>query len=359
AALRTGSAPLELIDEIDGAYDAIIQIVDRLQRGEALDLPAAAPDVAPSPDTAASPEVAPAAPAETLVPVVNRRHEGRQPLDAEAETDPGTQRAMLRVRADLIDRLVNEAGELSIARARIEGEMRGLKESLLDLTENVIRLRRQLRDIEIQAESQMQSRTAIADERHAGFDPLEIDRFTRFQELTRMMAESVNQQELMSVRMVPFGSVADRLYRIVRQTGKELGKRANLEIRGGQVEIDRSVLDKMGAPLEHMLRNAVAHGLEDRDTRIAQGKPDIGEISLTLAQEGNEIILSFSDDGAGLDFERIRERAVDAGLLGADEEADTARLVDMIFTPGFSTASELSQISGRGIGMDIVKTEVT
>jgi len=392
-ALHTGNAPLELIDEIDSAYDAIIQIVERLQRGEALDLPAAAPNAAPpageSSSQQAREEVAPAMPVETPLPVLNRRHEGRLSADLEAETDPGTQRAMLRVRADLIDRLVNEAGELSIARARIEGEMRGLKESLLDLTENVIRLRRQLRDIEIQAESQMQSRTAIADEHHPGFDPLEIDRFTRFQELTRMMAESVNdvatvqqnllknlddanaailaqarlnrevQQELMSVRMVPFGSVADRLYRIVRQTGKELGKRANLEIRGGQVEVDRSVLEKMGAPLEHMLRNAIAHGLEDRETRQAKGKPDIGEINLTLMQEGNEIILSFSDDGAGLDFERIRQRGLAAGLLGADEEADTDRLVDLIFAPSFSTAAELSQVSGRGIGMDIVKTEVT
>jgi len=384
-AQRSGSAPLELIDEIDNAFDAITQIVDRLQHGEPLDLPAPAPEAA-----------ALAAPAVVAAPVIedaraaavsDRRHARR--LADEAEAESPAQRAMLRVRADLIDRLVNEAGELSIARARIEGEMRGLKESLLDLTENVIRLRRQLRDIEIQAESQMQSRTAQADERHAGFDPLEFDRFTRFQELTRMMAESVNdvatvqqnllknlddanaailaqarlnrevQQELMGVRMVPFGSVADRLYRIVRQTAKELGKRANLEIRGGQVEVDRSVLDKMAGPLEHLLRNAVAHGLESRDVRLAQGKPEIGEISLTLTQEGNEIILNFADDGAGLDFERIRARGIASGLLAAEEEGDSARLVDLIFTPGFSTASELSQVAGRGVGMDVVKTEVS
>jgi len=378
AAHRTGSTPLELIDEIDSAYDAIIRIVERLQHGESLD------------QTDATPETVVAAPPVNAVPIINRREENRLSADSDvADSEAGAQRAMLRVRADLIDRLVNEAGELSIARARIEGEMRGLKESLLDLTENVIRLRRQLRDIEIQAESQMQSRTAIADERHAGFDPLEIDRFTRFQELTRMMAESVNdvatvqqnlfknlddanaailaqarlnrevQQELMSVRMVPFGSVADRLYRIVRQTGKELGKRANLEIRGGHVEIDRSVLEKIGAPLEHLLRNAIAHGLEDRERRLALGKQEIGEIALTLVQEGNEIILTFADDGAGLDLERIRARGITAGLLDVDEEASNDQLVDLIFAPGFSTASELSQISGRGIGMDIVKTEVT
>ena len=167
------------------------------------------------------------------------------------------------------------------------------------------------------------------------------------------------QQELMAVRMVPFGSLADRLYRIVRQTSKELNKRVNLEISGSQVELDRSVLDKMGAPLEHMLRNAVAHGLEERDVRLARGKPEIGEISLALKQEGNEIILSFSDDGAGLDLERIRARAIESGLLGADEEVDTAHLADLIFTPGFSTASEVSQVAGRGVGMDVVKTEVS
>ena len=387
---RTGSAPLELIDEIDNAYDAILQIVERLQHGESLDEPEATPDTTPDVGEITETSIVAEAPTVAVARVFNRRDESRLSVDSDAaEAESGAQRAMLRVRADLIDRLVNEAGELSIARARIEGEMRGLKESLLDLTENVIRLRRQLRDIEIQAESQMQSRTAVADERHAGFDPLEIDRFTRFQELTRMMAESVNdvatvqqnlfknlddanaailaqarlnrevQQELMSVRMVPFGSVADRLYRIVRQTGKELGKRANLEIRGGHVEIDRSVLDKMSAPLEHLLRNAIAHGLEDRDRRLEQGKQEIGEIGLTLVQEGNEIILTFSDDGAGLDFERIRARGLTAGMINAGDEVSNDQLVDLIFSPGFSTATELSQVSGRGIGMDIVKTEVT
>ena len=114
----------------------------------------------------------------------------------------------------------------------------------------------------------------------------------------------------------------------------------------------------MAAPLEHLLRNAVVHGVEDRETRVQQGKPEIGEISLALKQEGNEIILSFADDGAGLDFERIRARGIEAGLLQADEEVDAERLANLIFTPGFSTASEVSQVAGRGVGMDVVKTEV-
>ena len=386
---RLGAVPAEVIDEIETAFESIRQIIERLQRGESLDQPDVTVGNSVASQTVAREDgQATAEPTADRVPVERRADRARL-VEVEADTESLQQQATLRVRANVIDRLVNEAGELSIARSRIEGEMRSLKESLLDLTENVIRLRRQLREVEIQAESQMQSKTAVADEKHTGFDPLEFDRFTRFQELTRMMAESVNdvatvqqnllknlddanaaiiaqarlnrevQQELMAIRMVPFGSLADRLYRIVRQTSKELNKRANLEIKGGQVELDRSVLDKMAAPLEHMLRNAIAHGLERRDERVARGKPEIGDVSLSLTQEGNEIILLLSDDGAGLDYDRIRARAIAAGLLAADQDAGHEELADLIFTPGFSTAEEVSQIAGRGVGMDVVKTEVS
>jgi len=125
-------------------------------------------------------------------------------------------------------------------------------------------------------------------------------------------------QALMSVRMVPFNTVAERLYRIVRQTAKELDKRANLDVRGGQTELDRSVLEAMIGPIEHLLRNAVVHGLEDRAARAAAGKPEIGEIQLSLAQAGNEILIEMTDDGAGLDLDRIRARAIERGQLAAD-----------------------------------------
>ena len=295
----------------------------------------------------------------------------------------------LRVRANLVDQLVNEAGEVAIARGRIEGELAALKGSLLDLTENVIRLRNQLREVEIQAESQMQSQQALAMERSQEFDPLEFDRFTRFQEVTRMMAESVNDvatvqqnllrnldhanaavaaqarlsrelsQRMMSVRMVPFDSLAERLHRVVRQAAKDSAKRANLDIRHGQTEIDRSVLDKMAGPLEHLLRNSVGHGLEDSATRTAAGKQAIGQITVSLAQEGNEIVVAIADDGAGLNFQRIRQHAVGRGLIAPDAEPDEATLTQLIFQPGFSTADELTALSGRGVGMDVVKSETT
>ncbi|MCG2575505.1 Hpt domain-containing protein [Dechloromonas sp. XY25] len=373
-AIRAGSASPAFIEEIESGCDMLAQAVERLREGphEAVPVGTPVPAEAGEVPVAAAVAVQPTAVAE-----------------GEAESDAAGQRATLRVRADLVDRLVNEAGELSIARTRIEGEMRSLKGSLLELTENVIRLRRQLREIEIQAETQIQARVAHTPDGEVDFDPLELDRFTRFQELTRFMAESVNdvatvqqnllknlddanaailaqsrlnrslQQELMGVRMLPFASQTERLYRIVRQTAKELGKRANLDIVGGQVDIDRSVLDKMLAPLEHMLRNAVAHGIETREQRQAAGKPEVGEITIKLAQEGNEIILAMSDDGKGLDSARIRARAEAMGLLQPGQPIDEAGLYDFIFQPGFSTAAELTQLAGRGVGMDVVKTEVS
>ena len=295
---------------------------------------------------------------------------------------------MVRVRSDVIDRLVNETGEVSIARARIEGELRSLKGNLLELTNSVIRLRGQVREIEIQAETQIQSRMSQVQEAEA-FDPLEFDRYTRFQELTRSLAEGVNdvstvqqsllknlddadaallaqarlsrdvQQQLLAVRTAPFASLTERLYRVLRQTAKELNKKANLEIRGGQTELDRGVLEKLVAPLEHLLRNALDHGIEDRAARLASDKPEIGEVAITVRQEGNEIALTLADDGRGLPLDEIKAKAVASGLFGAGTEPTQAQLIEAIFAPGFTTAQEVTQISGRGIGMDVVKNGIT
>ena len=355
-------------DELDASFDQLLALRETLVSGRSeAGAPAAAAPAAASAASAADS----AATALTTV----------QPT-------PLGQGAQLRVRADLIDALVNEAGEIAIARTRIEGEVRTLKTSLLDLSESVISLRTYLREIELQADTQMQSQLAQTQEVSATFDPLEMDRYTRFQEVVRMMAESVNDvgtvqqsllrnvdhthaaiaaqarlnrelsQALMGVRMLPFDSVADRLYRVVRQSAKEAGRRANLDIRGGEVEIDRSVLEKIIGPIEHLLRNAVAHGIEARELRLAAGKPEIGEIILALKPEGNEIVIELADDGAGLDYPRIRSKALALGLLDAGAAADEAQLADCIFAPGFSTAAQLSTMAGRGVGLDVVKTDV-
>jgi len=301
---------------------------------------------------------------------------------------PAVADAAVRVRASLLDRLVGHSGEVSIARARIEADVGQIKGSLADLTENMERMRRQLRDIELQAESQINSRMEAAKAAAQDFDPLEMDRFTRFQELTRMMAESVNdvatvhrglqrslqsaedelaaqarltrslQDDLLRTRMVEFDALADRLYRVVRQAAKETGKQVRLDIVGGSIEIDRGVLDRMTGPFEHLLRNAVSHGIEAPAARLAAGKDAAGVIEIQLHQEGNEVAVEVRDDGAGLDLARIRERAVEMGLRGAAAQSSDGDLADCIFMPGFSTANVVTEIAGRGVGMDVVRSEV-
>ena len=296
--------------------------------------------------------------------------------------------ASIRVRSQLLDRMVNQAGEVMITRSRLEVELNQLRGSLSDMNDNLNRLRLQLRDIELQAETQMQSRLAQAKEMQAGFDPLEFDRFTRVQELTRMMAESVNdvatvqrtlqriveateddlvaqarqtrelQRDLLKTRMVEFESISDRLYRVVRLASKETGKQVKLDLLGATIEMDRGMLDRMTPAFEHLLRNCVAHGIESPATRSAAGKEAAGLITIELRHEGNDVSVEFRDDGAGLDLKRIREKAIRSGLIAADQPLDEQQAANLIFMPGFSTAAQVTELSGRGIGMDVVRSEV-
>ena len=379
-ALGVKTLPAALFEELETSWDRMGVLFDRLQKPAAPEVAAPAPET----PTAARVQEQVVAP-EPLASDETKPAVSKAVPPSEREIQP---KALLRVRADVVDRLVNEAGEVAIARSRIEGEMRTLKGAMQELTDNVARLRAQLREIEIQAESQMQSRLELAKETQRNFDPLEFDRFTRFQEVTRLMAESVSdvstvhgnlinsvdetekallaqarlnrdlQQDLMRVRMVPFGSLQERLYRVVRQTAKDVGKRANLDIKGTQVELDRSVLERITGPFEHLLRNAVTHGIEKPEKRRAANKADIGEIRLELKQEGNEVQLALSDDGAGLDIDRIREKAIEKGLMQPNAGLSESEIADFIFHAGFSTAEEVSQVAGRGVGMDVVRSEV-
>jgi chemosensory pili system protein ChpA (sensor histidine kinase/response regulator) len=396
-----GEGPVDtspaLFEALDTDLDHMAYVLDKLRVGDSNtalpwidgDAPSASADDDAGRDTADS--SAQAAERAVVVPIGALQSAAPvQPMPprAEALEPEAGARAMLRVRADTVDRLVNEAGEVAIARARVEGELRTLKANLLELTNSVIRLRSQVREIEIQAESQIQSRMSAMQEAHEGFDPLEFDRYTRFQELTRSLAEGVNDvstvqqsllknlddadaalvaqarmsrevsQQLFAIRTVPFGSVSERLYRILRATARELDKRANLDIHGAQVELDRSVLEKLIGPLEHLLRNALDHGIEARAARTAAGKSETGELALTVRQVGNEVVIELTDDGAGIDLAKVAGRAKALGLVAADATPTDAQLIECIFQPGFSTASKVTQISGRGIGMDVVRTDI-
>jgi len=294
----------------------------------------------------------------------------------------------IRVRSQLLDRMVNQAGEVMITRSRLEAELNQLRGSLNDLSGNLNRLRAQLRDVELHSETQMQSRLQQAKEAQLGFDPLEFDRFTRVQELTRMMAESVNdvatvqrtlqrtveateddliaqarqtrelQRDLLRTRMVEFEGISERLYRVVRLASKETGKQVRLDLQGGTIEMDRGMLDRMTPAFEHLLRNCVAHGIEDMQTRTDAGKDPSGLITVSVQQSGNDVSVEFRDDGAGLNLVRIREKALASGLIAAGQQIGDDEAANMIFMPGFSTASQVTELSGRGIGMDVVRSEV-
>ena len=367
-----------------------------------LDLPAAPlapeqdPALASGLEAASEPELAASAPA----PVDARQRQvdwlhyaqgpaARPAMGTVSTVGEAPAGATVRVRAPLLDRLVNHAGEVGIARSRIETDVTAMRGQLRELTDNLERLRRQLRDMELQAETQMSSRMEAARHAHQAFDPLEMDRFTRVQELTRMMAESVSdvgtvqrslqlslqttedqlaaqarltrdlQDDLLRARMVEFDTVSDRLYRVVRQAAKETGKQVRLNLTGGTVELDRSVLDRMAPAFEHLLRNAVVHGIEPPSLREALGKDSAGAIEVSLRQIGNEVRVEVRDDGAGLDLPRIAERARASGLLDESSRPTEAELANMIFRPGFTTAEEVTELAGRGVGMDVVRSEVT
>ena len=381
----------DLIEPLQASFDGLQANFDALRAigQEPTDTVVAMPATLPAgrmpmaPDTAAAAPVAqepadrPAASPAVRLPAPSQL----APLRAAASQS-------VRVRAQLLDRLVNQAGEVMISRSRLDVRLGQFRSSLNDLSGNLDRLRQQLRDIEVQAESQMQSRLALSKDSAAGFDPLEFDRFTRVQELTRMMAESVNdvatvqrnlqramegaeddliaqgrqarelQRDLLRTRMVEFEGIAERLYAVVRQSSKETGKQIKLDITGGSIEMDRGVLDRMTPAFEHLLRNCVAHGIESPEDRVAAGKPASGTISVDLRYEGNDVSVEFRDDGAGLNLPRIREKALAQGLIDADAELSDADAANLIFMPGFSTAAEVTGLAGRGIGMDVVRSEI-
>jgi chemosensory pili system protein ChpA (sensor histidine kinase/response regulator) len=307
---------------------------------------------------------------------------GREPVT------PAERQELARVSADLLDELLNNAGEVSIYRARVEQQMTSTEFNLAELGRTVTRLREQLRKLELETEAQILFRHQGEAQGREDFDPLELDRYSTIQQLSRALAESVSdvasiesllesvnregqnllqqqgrvvaelQNGLMRTRMVPFQRHGQRLTRLTRQAAQEAGKKVELVIEGGEGEIDRQVLERMLPPFEHMLRNAVVHGIELPEDRLARGKAETGLIAVRLQREGAEVVITVEDDGAGLDIAAIRAKARHMGLLRPEQELTDEEALQLVLEPGFSTADRLTQQAGRGIGMDVVATEV-
>ncbi|AWT15896.1 Hpt domain-containing protein [Stenotrophomonas maltophilia] len=351
-------------------------------------------DIAAAVAAAHGASVVEAAPAQTVSPstaLVDIPLSAPLPAEGVVDEDPlaRPQQEQVRVRADLLDRLVNHAGEVAIYRSRLEQQLGAFRGAMGELERTNARLRDQLRRLDLETEAQIVARyQREQDQADQKFDPLELDRFSTLQQLSRALNESAAdlgglqgvlddlsrqydsllqqqsrvsselQDGLMRARMVPFDGLVPRLRRVVRQSGMDTGKQVHLTLEGTHGELDRNVLDRMVAPLEHMLRNSVAHGLEAPEQRRAAGKPEEGEIAIRLHREGSEIVLEVADDGAGLDREAIRRRAIDRGLLAADAQPNEQELDNLIFASGFTTADQVSQLAGRGVGMDVVRNEV-
>ena len=363
--------------------------LEQLASGDLTEVTDAALEVPARAASEAADMTMPAAPAEsTPVAAVVKP---RRILDVGADDEaPRAPQEMIRVRSELLDSLVNYAGEVSIYRSRLEQQISSFRFNLIEFEQTVSRLREQLRKLEIETEAQIIARYQREHQEGSTttFDPLELDRFSQLQQYSRALGESVSdlvsiqgllddltrqsetlllqqsrvssdlQEGLMRTRMVPFDSLVPSLRRTLRQAAQELGKRAQLRVDGAHGEMDRNLLERMKAPFEHMLRNALAHGIETPEERLAAGKPLDGSITITVAREATEVLLRISDDGRGMDGEAIRRKAIERGMLSPEVELSDRDLYGFVMEPGFSTAEQVTQLSGRGVGMDVVHSEI-
>ncbi|MAR89818.1 MAG: hybrid sensor histidine kinase/response regulator [Pseudomonadales bacterium] len=343
----------------------------------------------------------PVAPADNVVPItpqpqsesfVAPKPDEMLPASAfHTEENRRTPTESVKVSSELMENLVNLAGETSIFRGRIEQEITDFNFVIDEIGMTIDRARELLRRLDIETEAQVLYRyqqQQSENEIYEDFDPLEMDRYSTLNQLSRSLGETISdmidlrdslvdrardaetllvqqgrinselQESLMRTRMVPFSRMVPRLRRIVRQIAGELGKKAELEIIGAEGEMDRTVLERMVPPLEHMLRNAVDHGLEAPEQRLEKGKKETGRITIHLAREGGEVVLRLTDDGRGINLEGVKKRAIERGLMRESSPLTDKEIMQFIFKPGFSTAEKVTQISGRGVGMDVVHSEI-
>ncbi len=295
---------------------------------------------------------------------------------------------LVKVSADLLDSLVNLAGETSIGRGRLEQQVTDFAHTLDEMEMTLDRLRDQLRRLDMETEAQVLFRQERHGPEYEDFDPLEMDRYSTIQQLSRALVESASdlldiketlshktrdaetlllqqsrvntelQEGLMKTRMVPFQRLVPRLRRIVRQVSLELDKQVELRVYNADGEMDRTILERMISPLEHMVRNAVDHGIETREQRASAGKSDVGNIDLEISRDGGDVLITMTDDGRGINLAAVRKKAIERGLMTADSNLSDQEVMQFILQAGFSTAEAITQISGRGVGMDVVASEI-
>ena len=295
---------------------------------------------------------------------------------------------ILRLPLSTVDALINRVGEIIINRSSVEGHLGVLKNLASELDYSTRRLRQVAIDIDDQIESTIPSTMGEVDD-ESTFDPIEMDRYNLLHQYTLELEEvtsdtgNINndlkfltdeldgsvtrerrlttelQDGLMATRLVSFREIETRLRRTVRRAARDLGKQVELTLTGFDTEVDKTILDTLADPLMHMIRNSIDHGIEKPGQRRGAGKSLTGNIRLEVTRERGRVIIIMQDDGAGVDTDNVRQRAIQAGIVGDNELLSDEQLLDVLFREGFSTAAEVTYTSGRGVGLDIVQRAVS
>jgi chemotaxis protein histidine kinase CheA/ActR/RegA family two-component response regulator len=341
----------------------VLDLANRIDRGETLELPV------------------PRLPVEaTVVP-----REPQPAVVAGAATMSPT--AALRVSVERVDELFRVSGEVSVHSAAMETRIKTLAERSRELLAQNLRLQKRLFELEtlvdVRALTMMRAHTRGAGE--GAFDPLEMDQYSELHSTAHALIEEAADARVLALgledgiaglasvqarqdrlskdlqhlvigtRMTAAGVLESRLQRNVRSTAQATGKQAELVLIGGETQIDSDVLNRLADPLLHLLRNAVDHGLETAAERIAAGKDEVGHVELAFSRQGQQVVLRCRDDGRGLDLAAIRRRATERGLLAAEAPVPDDEVSRLVLLPGFSTRDSVSEVSGRGIGLDVVR----
>lgn len=295
--------------------------------------------------------------------------------------------AFVRVGSGVIDQLLNQSGEIAIVRSYVENEVQVLKQVIQELALHIDMLDKRIRHIQMQTDTQVRTlRHKEATEKE--FDWLEFDQFTYLQELTHQMASNISdisslrkhlvwtmrnvqthidtqarlnknlQADIMSTRMVMVQESEERLQRLVKQVADETHKNITLTLTGGSTLLDRHILNTMTTVFEHLIRNAIVHGIESDQERLDLHKSIVGHLHITVVDEAGEVHFTFTDDGRGVSLAYVQQRAVSLGLMSEEDELTLDGVLDIIAHPDFSTSKNVTELAGRGVGMDIVCAEV-
>ena len=295
----------------------------------------------------------------------------------------------IRLPATFLDRMIEKAASLNVQQSGIGERLQAMNDDVREFGRTATRLRQLLRSLELETEAQIHAGYRLSTPQSSGkFDPLEMDEYSELQRLSRSLAESLNDlvnieadlsqqlrnvggiltetqsgsrnlyQELLVTRLIEVSAIVPRLRRVVRQAAADTERDVELSIKGDSLKLDRHLLQKMTSPIEHLLRNAISHGIESKAERLKAGKPAQGTIQFEVSREDGEIVIRVSDDGRGLDSGKLRNKAVDLGLIRDGDVLPEQDVQRLILRSGFTTAAAVSQLSGRGVGMDVVNSDV-